>query len=74
MLSTESRHGSIRIQLEPHIRGFQILSSPLLGELPLIFGTFNLLGGNTILENETSHYMQGAWVSFAKDPAECLVK
>jgi carboxylesterase type B len=58
----------------PPSKGFQILSSPLLGELPLIFATSNLLGRNTILENETSHYMQGAWVSFAKDPAEGLIK
>jgi cholinesterase len=58
----------------PPSKGFQILSSPLLGELPLIFGTSNLLGRNTILENETSHYMQGAWVSFAKDPAEGLIE
>lgn len=40
----------------------------------MVFGTSNLLGPNTELENETSHYMQQAWLSFVKDPQQGLLK
>ena len=37
-----------------------------------MFGTSDLLGPNTALENATSRYMQDAWVAFAKDPVNGL--
>lgn len=42
------------------------------GDLPMVFGTSDLLGPNTALEKQTSEYMQGAWVAFAKDPENGL--
>lgn len=38
----------------------------------MVFGTSDLLGPNTALEKQTSEYMQGAWVAFAKDPVNGL--
>jgi cholinesterase len=46
----------------------------VLGELPLVFGTSDLLGPDTELEDETSHYMQQAWLAFVKDPRAGLLK
>lgn len=42
------------------------------GDIPMVFGTSDLLGPNTALEKQTSEYMQGAWVAFAKDPENGL--
>lgn len=42
------------------------------GDIPMVFGTSDLLGSNTALEKQTSKYMQGAWVAFAKDPENGL--
>lgn len=44
------------------------------GELPMVFGTSDLLGPNTELETETSSYMQRAWLAFVKDPARGLLE
>ncbi|KAJ5231761.1 Carboxylesterase type B [Penicillium citrinum] len=47
-------------------------------EIPLVFGTYNVTTPYSQpasrLEIETSRYMQGAWVAFAKDPQSGLQK
>lgn len=49
-----------------------IFTDEIAGDIPMIFGTSDLLGPDTGLERWTSKYYQAAWVAFAKDPASAL--
>lgn len=40
----------------------------------MVFGTSNLRGPDTKLEKATRKYYQDAWVAFAKNPVNGLVK
>jgi cholinesterase len=51
-----------------------ILTCTTSGELPMVFGTSDLLGPNTELEKLTSQYMQKAWLAFVKDPYTGLLE
>jgi len=51
-----------------------MLTHPTLGELPMVFGTSDLLGPNTEVEKLTSQYMQKAWLAFVKDPYAGLLE
>lgn len=42
-------------------------------ELPVLFGTADIFGNSTAIENEIATYMQGAWSTFAKDPVMGLI-
>ncbi|KAH5352965.1 hypothetical protein HBI29_158760 [Parastagonospora nodorum] len=41
-------------------------------DIPMVFGTSDLLAPNTPTEAETSKYMQSAWATFARDPEHGL--
>ncbi|KZM25685.1 hypothetical protein ST47_g3175 [Ascochyta rabiei] len=41
-------------------------------DIPMAFGTADLLGSNTPAEAEMSRYMQSAWTAFANDPEHGL--
>ncbi|KAF3051815.1 hypothetical protein E8E11_003378 [Didymella keratinophila] len=41
-------------------------------DIPMVFGTSDLLGPNTATETATSKYMQDAWAAFARDPENGL--
>lgn len=56
----------------PNVNPLPWLGAYHSSELPMVFGTSDLLGPNTDLEAATSKYMQGAWVAFAKDPINGL--
>lgn len=43
-------------------------------DIPVIFGTSDLLGADTQEEKEVSKYYQGAWAAFARDPERGLVE
>ncbi|CAG8950651.1 hypothetical protein HYFRA_00002861 [Hymenoscyphus fraxineus] len=42
-------------------------------ELPILFGTADLFGKSTAIEEEIASYIQGAWTTFAKDPTKGLL-
>ncbi|KPI44480.1 Para-nitrobenzyl esterase [Cyphellophora attinorum] len=56
----------------PNLQPLEWLRSYHSSELPLVFGTSDFSGPDTEVEDETSKYMQGAWVAFAKDPVNGL--
>ena len=57
----------------PNLNPFKWLGAYHSADIPMIFGTSDLRGGDTETERETSRYYQGAWVAFAKDPVGGLV-
>ncbi|KAB2575178.1 Acetylcholinesterase [Lasiodiplodia theobromae] len=56
----------------PNLNPLEWLGAYHSSDIPMVFGTSDLLGSNTALEKQTSKYMQGAWVAFAKDPENGL--
>jgi carboxylesterase type B len=59
----------------PDLQGHPSLRSYHASDIPLDFGTYNastIIAGPTVNEIALSHYMQSAWVAFAKDPANAL--
>lgn len=42
-------------------------------DIPMVFGTADLLGPSTAAEMGTSAYMQSAWAAFARHPGHGLV-
>ena len=52
----------------PNLNPLSWLGAYHSSDMPLIFGTSDLRGPSTDIEIQTSQYMQGAWVAFAKDP------
>jgi carboxylesterase type B len=58
----------------PNLNPFSWLGAYHSADIPMIFGTSDLRGADTELEKATSKYYQDAWVAFAKDPVNGLVK
>ncbi|KAF9693294.1 hypothetical protein EKO04_008897 [Ascochyta lentis] len=56
----------------PNLNPFSWLRAYHSSDIPMVFGTADLLGPNTPAEIETSRYMQSAWAVFAKDPQHGL--
>lgn len=56
----------------PNLQPLEWLRSYHSSELPLVFGTSDLLGEDTEVEREWGRYMQGAWCAFARDPVNGL--
>ncbi|KAF2213973.1 hypothetical protein CERZMDRAFT_57978 [Cercospora zeae-maydis SCOH1-5] len=57
----------------PNLNPLPWLGSYHSSDIPMIFGTSDLLGKDTEDEKEVSKYYQGAWVAFARDPEKGLV-
>ncbi|KAJ8116018.1 hypothetical protein OPT61_g2465 [Boeremia exigua] len=57
----------------PNLNPFPWLHAYHSSDIPMVFGTADLLGPNTPTEEETSKYMQNAWAAFARDPEHGLV-
>ncbi|KXT18038.1 hypothetical protein AC579_4573 [Pseudocercospora musae] len=56
----------------PNLNPLNWLGAYHSSDIPMIFGTSDLLGADTELEKETSEYYQGAWGAFARDPEKGL--
>ncbi|KAF2010253.1 alpha/beta-hydrolase [Aaosphaeria arxii CBS 175.79] len=57
----------------PNLNPVEWLGAYHSSELPIIFNTSNLLGPNTDNELATVEYLQGAWLSFVRDPENGLI-
>ncbi|KAK7182507.1 hypothetical protein DPSP01_010666 [Paraphaeosphaeria sporulosa] len=58
----------------PNLNPFNWLGAYHSADIPMVFGTSDLRGPDTELEKATSKYYQDAWIAFAKDPVNGLVK
>lgn len=56
----------------PNLNPFPWLHAYHSSDIPMVFGTSDLLGPDTPTEMGTSKYMQNAWAAFARDPAHGL--
>jgi carboxylesterase type B len=56
----------------PNLNPFPWLRAYHSSDIPMVFGTSDLLEVNTPTEAETSKYMQSAWAAFARDPEHGL--
>ncbi|KAH7075741.1 Alpha/Beta hydrolase protein [Paraphoma chrysanthemicola] len=57
----------------PNLNPFPWLRAYHSSDIPMVFGTSNLLGPDTPTEAATSKYIQDAWAAFARDPEKGLV-
>ncbi|KAF2828752.1 alpha/beta-hydrolase [Ophiobolus disseminans] len=56
----------------PNLNPFPWLHAYHSSDIPMVFGTSDLLGPNTQIEADTSKYIQSAWAAFARDPEKGL--
>lgn len=56
----------------PNLNPFPWLHAYHSSDIPMIFGTSDILGPDTQAEREVSSYIQGAWAAFARDPEKGL--
>jgi carboxylesterase type B len=52
----------------PNLNPFPWLHAYHSSDIPMVFGTSDILGSDTTTEAATSKYMQNAWAAFARDP------
>lgn len=56
----------------PNLNPLPWLGSYHSSDIPMVFGTSDLLGPDTTAEDAVSRLMQGAWAAFARDPEKGL--
>lgn len=56
----------------PNLNPFPWLHAYHSSDIPMVFGTSDLLGPDTDIEAKTSKYIQDAWAAFARDPENGL--
>ncbi|KAF2036120.1 alpha/beta-hydrolase [Setomelanomma holmii] len=54
----------------PNLNPFPWLHAYHSSDIPMVFGTSDLLGPDTATEVAMSKYIQGAWAAFARDPEQ----
>ncbi|GIZ45428.1 hypothetical protein CKM354_000859500 [Cercospora kikuchii] len=58
----------------PNLNPLPWLGAYHSSDIPMIFGTSDLLGEDTEAEREVSEYYQSAWAAFARDPENGLLE
>ena len=56
----------------PNLNPLAWLGAYHSSDIPMVFGTSDLLGKDTEAEKKTSEYYQGAWAAFAREPVTGL--